>query len=308
MKRVLWRSWTPEWSAFEVERLQSLGLNWHDGHKLYPLSDDIWLTVNGQNCPHPEWLPESCVKATFYCETYQYLQTEYDAFPNDTKWDVRFTYNPDLLKYLNTRLITLPGYWAMDGKPRMETVRDKTFGMVLTKKFQKLSPCDLGPKRTEFVEALKGKSFVYWGQYWDMQSYGEFYPSEAIDPNYQGTSFKAFDKHFETRELFSRCKFGLSLDTSEVNGFVTEKFWQVLAAGCVPVYLGPESIRAEVPSEVYINARDFPSIPDVICDCEGMSDAEWKRRSDAGYEFFLADKEHSWESAFTKIDTHLQML
>lgn len=294
MTRVVFRSWTPEWTAFEVARLQKIGLPWVDGHKTTPGPDDIYLTVNGQ-----DFIDSPCLKATYYAETYHYLQAEYDNFHKDTKWGVRFVFKPDLLKHLDTYHVHMPGYWEMDGKSAFSNhpdQRDKTFGMVLTKKHQKYSACDLGLLRAEFVEALYDHpSFSYWGAGW-----------APGGQNYHGEFYHGFDKHLSSRLLLSRCKFALVIDTSNVNGWLSEKFWQALAAGCIPIYFGHESIHATVPKDVYIYGFDFPSIPDLIDFCEELDDSAVERRQRAGREFFLADRTHSWEHAYKSMNLILQ--
>lgn len=44
-----------------------------------------------------------------------------------------------------------------------------------------------------------------------------------------------------------------------IPGGITEKFWDCLFAGCVPVYWGTPNIEKYIPSDVYIDRRDFVS-------------------------------------------------
>ena len=43
-------------------------------------------------------------------------------------------------------------------------------------------------------------------------------------------------------------------------GYVTEKIFDALAAGSIPVYLGAPDIESFVPKETFIDMRDFPTI------------------------------------------------
>lgn len=269
-------------------------MDWHDGHAYLPGPNDIWLTSNGTafDAPAPRRL-----SATYYCETYQYMQQEYNQFPHDTKWDIRFTYNNELTKYPNVVSLPRPGYWRFYGKHVPDVPRDKMFSMVLSHRAKQLTSCDLSPIRNQFVSLLRNKSFIYWGRGWD-----------TSDPNYQGESKTEFDWHQETVDMLARAKFGLALDTSSVNGFTTEKFWHALGAGTLPVYYGPASIKEFVPKDVFIFGFDFESPEAVIDYCENMSDAEWQERTAEGRLFWEADRRHAWESVFTTIDSTLRIL
>jgi len=60
--------------------------------------------------------------------------------------------------------------------------------------------------------------------------------------------------------LFARYKFALALENSLAHDYVTEKFYQPLLAGAVPVYLGAPNIREFAPStESFIDLRHFES-------------------------------------------------
>lgn len=297
MPRVLWRSWTPEWTAFEVPRIRAIGLNWFNGDTTTPEPDDIMLTCNGQNFPEDH----KGKKASFFAECYHYNVSEYEKFATDNKWDARIIFWPLLREFPKTHLITLPGYWASDGKGEFYGRCRRMFSMVLTKRHRALSLCDNFEIRNQFVFALNkcaNGDFIYWGRGW--------HPS---DSNYFGTFDRhGFDKHIATRPLWAMGKFPLALDTSKNDGFITEKFWHALASGGVPVYSGPRCIKDRVPERAFIYADDFPSVDDVIEFCYEMPYSEWEERRAVGRAFWLQDTDHSWETGFKRIDRILQRL
>jgi alpha-1,3-fucosyltransferase 10 len=49
------------------------------------------------------------------------------------------------------------------------------------------------------------------------------------------------------RQLFSKYKFCVTMENSLAHDYVTEKLWDGLAAGCVPVYLGSPSALKMAP-------------------------------------------------------------
>jgi len=61
--------------------------------------------------------------------------------------------------------------------------------------------------------------------------------------------------------LFAQYPFALALENSIAEDYVTEKFYQPLLAGTVPVYLGAPNIRDYAPDPTsYIDLRDFSSV------------------------------------------------
>eukprot|EP01080_Neovahlkampfia_damariscottae_P000832 gene832-9081_t len=50
-------------------------------------------------------------------------------------------------------------------------------------------------------------------------------------------------------ENIKHYKFHLSFENSETNGYITEKYWQALQGGTIPIYLGAKDIRRYQPSK-----------------------------------------------------------
>ena len=88
-------------------------------------------------------------------------------------------------------------------------------------------------------------------------------------------------------ETLSRYRFSLCFENTTMLGYVTEKIFDCLYAGTVPVYLGAQDISTLIPPEAYVDMRDFGSdnyraMWDGI---RGMSDDEWERKREAGRQF-----------------------
>lgn len=59
-------------------------------------------------------------------------------------------------------------------------------------------------------------------------------------------------------ETYSHYKYALALEnTRNVNGYVTEKIFDCLTSGIVPIYLGADDILDYVPKECFIDYRNF---------------------------------------------------
>ena len=68
-------------------------------------------------------------------------------------------------------------------------------------------------------------------------------------------------------------------------GYVTEKIFDCLYARTVPVYLGAPDIDALIPSEVYVDMRQFDSYETMYEHIAGMSADAWQRKREAGRTF-----------------------
>ncbi|KAI4815354.1 hypothetical protein KUCAC02_005503 [Chaenocephalus aceratus] len=62
--------------------------------------------------------------------------------------------------------------------------------------------------------------------------------------------------------LVSRYQFYLALENSQHTDYITEKLWNAVRAGAVPVVLGPSRQNYErfLPPEAFIHVDDFPTV------------------------------------------------
>jgi GR25 family glycosyltransferase involved in LPS biosynthesis len=71
----------------------------------------------------------------------------------------------------------------------------------------------------------------------------------------------ATTRYFEKECVLYHYKFSLAMENSEDDGYVTEKLWQALKMGSVPIYWGAKNVREFLPSkESVIDVRDFPDV------------------------------------------------
>lgn len=68
-------------------------------------------------------------------------------------------------------------------------------------------------------------------------------------------------------------------------GYVTEKLFDSLLAGCVPVYLGNQSVHKSVPPDVFVDARHFPSRRCLVEYLVAMTEERWNEMRAAGAAF-----------------------
>jgi hypothetical protein len=73
------------------------------------------------------------------------------------------------------------------------------------------------------------------------------------------------------------------------NGYISEKLFDALLAGTVPIYLGNKDIHHFVPKAAFVDARNFDSFDDLAQFIRAMPEQEWREMRDAGVQFVLGD-------------------
>jgi hypothetical protein len=91
-------------------------------------------------------------------------------------------------------------------------------------------------------------------------------------------------------EILSNFRFCLCFENMEMNGYVTEKIFDCLYAGTIPVYLGAQNIDFIIPPDSYINARNFLSWSDMWSKLKSMSEIEIQIKRNAGKKFMDGNK------------------
>ncbi|XP_072530505.1 4-galactosyl-N-acetylglucosaminide 3-alpha-L-fucosyltransferase 9-like [Salminus brasiliensis] len=95
-------------------------------------------------------------------------------------------------------------------------------------------------RRTHYYKELQ--------KYIRVHVYGDYFQRHVSEEGYQ--------------EIIASCKFYLSFENSVHKDYITEKLFNALALGAVPVVFGPSRKNYErfVPSDSFIHVEDFPSI------------------------------------------------
>jgi hypothetical protein len=73
-------------------------------------------------------------------------------------------------------------------------------------------------------------------------------------------------------------------------GYISEKIFDALLGGSVPVYLGEKSITDSVPGSCFIDARQFHRLEHLVKKLQRMSEEEWQQIRFTG-KAFLNSKE-----------------
>ena len=87
-------------------------------------------------------------------------------------------------------------------------------------------------------------------------------------------------------DFFAQCEFGIALENNNLlNGYITEKIFNVLISGAIPIYVGPPDAESELWPDMYIPAQRFATYDDLIAHLLKLSDAEKEALRRKGREF-----------------------
>lgn len=85
-------------------------------------------------------------------------------------------------------------------------------------------------------------------------------------------------------------RFTLCFENCVFPGYVTEKIFDALLAGSVPIYLGAPDITGFVPQEAFIDYQAFRSLTELGEFLRAMPEATWQRYLEAGYGFLNSEQ------------------
>lgn len=86
-------------------------------------------------------------------------------------------------------------------------------------------------------------------------------------------------------EVLSRYAFALCFENMAMKGYVTEKIFDCLYAGTVPLYLGAKDIADLIPEECYIDCRKFGSWKEMWGEVRAMTEGQLNAMRNAGRTF-----------------------
>ena len=103
-------------------------------------------------------------------------------------------------------------------------------------------------------------------------------------PSYRGA---VIDKG----DVYKNSKFAYCYEnTKNLENYITEKIFDAMMYGCVPIYWGAQNVLDFIPKECFIDRRDFSSQQSLHGYLKGMTDKVYQTYQDSIYEFLRSDK------------------
>lgn len=119
-----------------------------------------------------------------------------------------------------------------------------------------------------------------WDRWWSRQSFWWTYwrYRGAIASSYRGSCVSKW-------ETLSAYRFSLCFENMPMTGYVTEKLFDCLYAGTVPIYWGAPNIDELVPAGAYVDMRQFGTYGDMLDHVLAMSEKDWQAMREIGRKF-----------------------
>lgn len=140
-----------------------------------------------------------------------------------------------------------------------------------------------------------------WNKWWSPKSAWPSYwlNIKSIRRAYKGTCDIKLD-------ILSRYRFSLCFENGPMLGYITEKIFDCLYAGVIPVYLGAPDIENYIPEDAYVDMRKFGSYKEMYAFIHTMSDDEWQRKRDVGREFLRSEGKRLYAHSLERIIADLE--
>jgi hypothetical protein len=170
------------------------------------------------------------------------------------------------------------------------------------KRFPKYSEDDLYEERFAVIEWYQQNAaldFSLYGRGWDKPKAGFTRKDKLIRrgkrlatqlfgykpfPSYRGSVINKGD-------IYKNCKFSYCYEnTKNLENYITEKIFDAMMYGCVPIYWGAQNILDFIPKECFIDRRDFDNQKSLHEYLKNMSVEVYESYQRAIYDFLRSDK------------------
>lgn len=178
-----------------------------------------------------------------------------------------FTYDKDLVdnqKYHYMRLV-----YSFDSYQDVDLKQKTVLSMQIAGNLNYVPNRSLYHERRNLVKWFienHPEDFEFYGQGWNKMK-------STIQPE----SWKDFDRQYKgyaknKKETVKKARFVFAYENSFSKNYISEKIWDVMNGGAVPIYLGADDIDTYVPQECFINKKDFDTYDKLYDYIKHMSD------------------------------------
>jgi hypothetical protein len=169
---------------------------------------------------------------------------------------------------------TIPGDWRLrkhltmiSGNKRSPFTLKRFIGGVLSGKFYR----EFYKERLAAIEYFAGKEFDLYGIGWQKPFLGETPEMRrAITTCYRGP----VDDKLATLKQY---RFTFTMENTSAPGYVTEKIFDAIFAGSIPLYLGAPDITDYVPADCFIDLRKYRDFKELDAYLKNLTDTDFAR-------------------------------
>ena len=102
-------------------------------------------------------------------------------------------------------------------------------------------------------------------------------------------------------EVLGKYEFCLCLENMRMDGFMTEKLWDCLYSGTIPIYLGPKDVGSMVPESCFIDASGFKSWSEAWAYASSLPRSELDEMRQAGRAFIRGDASRPYKDSLLRM-------
>ena len=152
-------------------------------------------------------------------------------------------------------------------------------------------------KAIRWFEANAPSEFVLYGHGWKVPQkrlgmLGKLrYRLAKVPPFVMGKPvFPSYDGPVNSKfTALSQARFSICFENArDIRGYLTEKIFDCLFAGCVPIYWGDPEVEKAIPKNCFIDFRQFQSYQALYDFLKGLSPAEYQAYQLAGQQFLAS--------------------
>jgi len=139
-------------------------------------------------------------------------------------------------------------------------------------KFKGIEQRSLRRELVSFFDDKLGDRFHSYGRGWTNKGY------------------KGYAKPYNAKfEIISRYKFNIAVEGERYNGRITEKIFQAMACGSIPIYQGPRDIDKYIPNDCYLDLREY-DLEDLYEKIINMSEEEREEYRGRIKDFLMSER------------------
>ena len=157
-------------------------------------------------------------------------------------------------------------------------------------------------KAIKWYQEHAPEDFDLYGIGWDKYQFSVPFLSKVLNRlvTIRTSEFSSYKGKVESKhEVMRNYKFAICYENIYGDsGYITEKFFDAMVAGCIPVYLGAPNIKEYVPEECFIDKRDFGNYSELHDFLRNMSQDEYFSYLEAIDAFFKSAKSNSFRAEF----------